>query len=238
MTTRIALHGAGRMAGAVAQAAQRNTEVEISSVVALEPPGWEIEVPFHSRLDELQEQVDVMIDFSLPDGTAAAAAWCEKRSVPLLSGVTGLHPQALDGLKSASQSVAVMWAPNLSVGVNLLAQLCTQAAAILPRETSVVIEDLHHQWKKDAPSGTALMLGEAIKRARGEQSGSLEYVSLREGDAIGRHRVTFRSPGEEMVLVHEAQDRSIFATGALGAAQWLVHQEPGQYTVADWLMRR
>ena len=180
----------------------------------------------------------MLIDFSLPAGTAAAAAWCRNAGVALLSGVTGLHQKALDDLNSAAQKVAVLWSPSMSLGVNLLAQLCVQAAAILKAESAVIIEDVHHQWKKDAPSGTALMLGEAVERGRGAGAGSLEYVSQREGEVIGRHKVTFRLPGEEMVLSHEARDRSIFAKGAIDAAKWLAAQPPGRYTASDWLLRR
>ncbi len=236
--TRIVLHGAGRMSTAVMQAAAQEPAIEVCAVVSPERPQWPESVAYFPDLEQLTEPADVLVDFSLPDGTVAAAEWCAKTGVALLSGVTGLHQEALDALETAAQKVAVLWSPNLSLGVNLLAQLCAQAAAILDPHTEIVIEDLHHQWKKDAPSGTALMLGETIERARGEDSGSLEYVSLREGEAIGKHEVTFRLAGEEMVLMHNALDRSIFATGAMAAARWLAPQTAGLYTASDWLLRR
>jgi len=236
--TRIVLHGAGRMSTAIMQAAAQEPAIEICAVVAPERPQWPEEVAYFPALEQLQDRPDVVVDFSLPDGTVAAADWCAKAGVALLSGVTGLHQEALDSLETAAQKVAVLWSPNLSLGVNLLAQLCAQAAAILAPDTAIVIEDLHHQWKKDAPSGTALMLGEAIERARGKSSGTLEYVSLREGEAIGKHEVTFRLAGEELVLMHNALDRSIFATGAMAAAHWLALQDAGRYTASDWLLRR
>lgn len=236
--TRVALHGAGRMAGAFVGAAVRDSDLEICAVVSPNLPEWDEAVPHLPTLELLTAPVDVLVDFSLPHGTVVAAEWCRESGVALLSGVTGLHQQALDALESAAQEVPVLWSPNLSLGVNLLAQLCAQAAAILQEQTAITIEDVHHQWKKDAPSGTALMLGEAIERARGQGTGSLEYKSVREGEAIGQHTVTFSLAGEEMVLSHEARDRSIFAKGAISAAKWLSRQPAGLYTARDWLLRR
>ena len=226
------------MSAAILRAAAQDDDLEILAVVSPRPPEWQETVPYLPALDQLEEPLDVLIDFSLPDGTAMAADWCRDSGVALLSGVTGLHQKALDSLESAAQKVPVLWSPSMSLGVNLLAQLCAQAAAILHPDAAIVIEDVHHQWKKDAPSGTALMLGETIARARGENDGKLEYTSVREGEVIGRHQVTFRLPGEEMVLSHEARDRGIYARGAIDAAKWLGRQAPGHYTARDWLLRR
>ena len=236
--TRIALHGAGRMAAAIMRAAAQETDLEICAVVSPRPPKWQETVLYLPDLQRLKEPLDVLVDFSLPDGTAVAADWCLNSGVALLSGVTGLHQNALDSLESAARKVPVLWSPSMSLGINLLAQLCAQAAAILHPDAAITIEDIHHQWKKDAPSGTALMLGAEMVRARGENHGSLEYTSVREGEAIGHHKVTFSLPGEQMVLSHEAHDRGIFAKGAIDAAKWLGRQAPGRYTARDWLMRR
>jgi len=226
------------MAGAIVQAAADDHGLNIEAVVALEPPEWETDIPYWPSLEQLGVIPEVLIDFSLPDGTLSAAEWCMNNGVALLSGVTGLHPRALEGLKQASLKVAVLWSPNMSLGVNLLAQLCRQAAAVLQQEPAVFIEDIHHQWKKDAPSGTALMLGEVIEKARGPAAGSIEYASAREGEAVGKHTVTFRMAGDDLVLSHEAHDRSIFATGAISAAKWLKSQPAGLYTAQDWILRR
>jgi len=236
--TRVALHGGGRMAGAIVQAAAEEVSFDIFAVVSLDPPEWETDIPYLPELDQLSEAPEVLIDFSMPNGTVSAAEWCLKSGVALLSGVTGLHQEALDGLKNAARQVPVLWSPNMSVGVNLLAQLCAQAAAVLQKESTVLIEDVHHQWKIDAPSGTALMLGEVIGKSRGEGAGGIEYASVREGEAVGRHTVTFRMEGEEMVLCHDAHDRSIFARGAISAAKWLKAQPPGLYTARDWILHR
>lgn len=234
---RAALHGAGRMSAAIVRAAMAEPHINICAVVSPSPPRWDAAAKYYPSLEQLEKPLDVLFDFSLPDGTVAAAEWCRKSGVALLSGVTGLHQKAQDSLALAAQAVPVLWSPNLSLGVNLLAQLCAKAATILRADAEIIIEDMHHQWKKDAPSGTALMLGAVIAHARGEASGSIAYVSLRQGEAIGRHEVRFRSAGEQVVLSHEALDRSIFAQGALAAAQWLGRQAPGRYTAADWLSR-
>ncbi len=176
-----------------------------------------------------------MIDFTLPEGTRIAADWCAENRVALVSGVTGLPADVLDALESAAAHVPVLWSPNLSLGVNLLADLTARAAAVLDRQTPVIVEDIHHQWKKDAPSGTALMLGERIGTERGGDAGAIEYRSVREGEVIGEHTVTFKLAGEEFDLVHRAHDRSIYASGALDAGAWLIQQPAGLYSAADWL---
>jgi 4-hydroxy-tetrahydrodipicolinate reductase len=179
-----------------------------------------------------------MIDFSLPEGVAVAAHWCAANRVALLSGVTGLQAPEMDALRRAANTTAVLWSPNLSLGVNLLAQLCAMAGRMMKPETRVSIADVHHQWKQDAPSGTALMLGAAIDVGRSGSVPAISYSSVREGEIIGQHSVTLEWPGEKIVLQHEALDRALFAEGALDAARWLSRQTPGFYSAADWLAGR
>ncbi len=138
-------------------------------------------------------------------------------------------------MRTAAEKTPVLWSPNLSLGVNLLAELAKQAAAVLDPKTRVEIEDIHHQWKKDAPSGTALMLGETITAQRGSAGGEIDYSSIREGEIIGEHNISFLMAGEVFDLEHRAHDRSIFALGALGAGKWLVAQPAGLYSASDWL---
>jgi 4-hydroxy-tetrahydrodipicolinate reductase len=106
---------------------------------------------------------------------------------------------------------------------------------VLDPDTRVEIEDIHHQWKKDAPSGTALMLGEAISAQRDSLNEDIDYSSIREGEAIGEHKITFHMDGEEFDLVHRAHDRKIYALGALTAGKWLFRQPPGLYSASNWL---
>ena len=236
--TCIALHGAGRMSAAIVQAAKPDDSVRIAAVVAPDRPDWDERISYYPSLDLLPEKPEVLIDFSLPAGTATAAPWCGANGVALLSGVTGLRATEMDALRLAAKNAAVLWSPNLSLGVNLLAGLCTVAARMMKPETRVSIADTHHQWKQDAPSGTALMLGAAIDAGRESSVPEISFSSVREGEVIGRHSISLEWPGEKIVLHHEALDRALFAHGALDAASWLSKQSPGFYSAADWLAGR
>lgn len=230
-----ALFGAGRMAQAIHAAAAVSPDFSIAAVISRSRPGWLTHVSFHNSLEELEHLPDVLIDFSLPEGTLAASRWCHDSGVPLLSGVTGLDQRANDQLAQAARSVPVLWSANLSIGVNVLAGLCTQAAGRVPAGTTVLVHDIHHRGKKDAPSGTALMLVNTIRRALPPDSPDIHIHSVREGEVIGQHRVVFTLPGETLEFSHEAADRSIYATGALTAAAWLSGQPAGLYQASDWL---
>jgi 4-hydroxy-tetrahydrodipicolinate reductase len=237
---RIAVHGTGRMAKAIAGVVAAGDRSDISLVALVGPaqPDWETDLTWCAGLDELPAKPDLLIDFTLPEGTLAAAAWCRTRGVALLSGVTGLSPPIHATLRASAEAVPVLWSPNLSLGVNLLAELAGRAAAVLDPDVPVVIEDIHHQWKKDAPSGTALMLGATVAEQREGDQTAIEYRSVREGEVIGEHTVTFRLAGEEFGLTHRARDRTIYALGALDAGKWLVDQPAGLYSARDWLARR
>jgi 4-hydroxy-tetrahydrodipicolinate reductase len=231
---RIAVHGTGRMAKAVIGAAADSNDACVTALCGRSAPEWPTDIPWFASLDSIPEAPDLLIDFTLPAGTQAAADWCAEKGVPLVSGVTGLSADAQAALQRAARVVPVLWAANLSLGVNLLAELAARAAAVLGQDVTVDIEDIHHQWKKDAPSGTALMLGDTIEATRG-RADAIEYHSVREGEVIGEHRVVFHLAGEDLTLGHSALDRSIFATGALRAGQWLATQPAGLYSARDWL---
>jgi dihydrodipicolinate reductase len=191
-SVRVAILGTGRMAQAVVDAAHAQADVAVAALVGPQAPAWDSELAWYAHLDELPDTVDLLIDFSLPQGTETAAAWCRE----------------------------------------------PRAAAVLDAATPVLIEDIHHQWKKDAPSGTALMLGSVVSAGRGGDGRAIEYQSRREGEVIGEHTVTFRLAGEEIGLVHRAGDRSIYALGALHAGRWLKAQPAGLYSASDWLAGR
>jgi 4-hydroxy-tetrahydrodipicolinate reductase len=231
----IAIHGAGRMAQAIVVAAQPRDDMLVAATVGPEAPEWNSPVPHFFSLDDLPSIPALLIDFTLPEGARAAAQWCAEHDVALLSGVTGLDDAAKEAIQATADRVPVLWSPNLSLGVNLLAVLAKQAAAVLDPEMPVAIEDIHHQWKKDAPSGTALMLGEAISSQRGDDAAAVSYSSIREGEVVGEHKINFKMAGEEFDLVHRAHDRSIYALGALSAGQWLISQTAGLYSAANWL---
>lgn len=226
------------MGRAVADAASGRVDIAIVALVGPRAPGWDTDIAWYPNLSDLPERPELLIDFSLPQGTAAAAEWCLEQGVPLLSGVTGLPGEVRDKLALAAGGVPVLWSANMSLGVNLLADLAARAAGVLDADTPVRIGDVHHRWKKDAPSGTALMLGDAIAAARGSDGPDIDYHSRREGEVVGEHTVTFVLPGEEISLAHRAHDRSIFALGALVAGCWLVGQPAGSYGASDWLASR
>jgi 4-hydroxy-tetrahydrodipicolinate reductase len=196
------------------------------------------------------ETPDVMIDFSSPAATAANLAACARAHVAALVGTTGLGADAEAAAQSAAARVPVLIAANTSVGVTLLAELVRAAARALPAEFDIEILDAHHRAKVDAPSGTALALGRAAAEGRGidhdaarlpidrngpRREGGIGYSVVRAGDIVGEHEVVFAAAGERVVLGHIATDRTIFARGALRAADWLVIQSPGRYSMVDFL---
>ncbi len=173
---------------------------------------------------------DVAIDFSQPQGFDAILALCVARQAPLVSGTTGLSEAQHAALEAASQSIAVTWASNFSLGVAILHELVERTARALPDWDCDIIE-AHHVHKVDAPSGTALTLGTAAA----QDGAAPRIASIRAGDIVGEHSVHFTTSGERIELVHRATDRDIFARGALHVAHMLHGRSPGQYRVRDLL---
>ncbi len=175
---------------------------------------------------------DVAVDFSLPGAFDPLLALCLARGVALVSGTTGLAPAQTAALDAAAARIPVLWAPNFSAGVAVLAELVRQAATALPGWDADVVE-AHHIHKKDAPSGTALHLGAAVEAGKGQAP---HYASLRAGDIVGEHTVQLSGPGERLELVHRATNRDIFARGALEAALRLAGRAPGRYDFGALLL--
>jgi 4-hydroxy-tetrahydrodipicolinate reductase len=175
-------------------------------------------------------EFDVVVDFSLPLAFDAILAACLDRGAALVTGTTGLEPAQQAARDAAVSRIPLLWASNFSLGVAVLDALAERAARALPGWSADIIET-HHLHKRDAPSGTALTLAEAL--ARGGAAPRLH--SLRAGDAVGEHRVLFHGLGERIELLHQASDRAIFARGALHAAHWLATRPPGHYRMADVL---
>lgn len=213
---RVGVHGAnGRMGRCVIAEIEAAADLELAFACDVERP---------ERLD-----ADVIIDFSSPDGfSALLAASC----VPVVSGTTGLVPPQ-------SPPVALVHAANFSVGVAVLARLVREARAALPDWDLEVVE-LHHNQKRDAPSGTALRLveglGPQVNGRNGPRApGEIGMHAVRGGDIVGEHQVYLCGPGERIQLSHVATNRSLFAAGALRAARWVVGRSPGLYTLDDVL---
>jgi len=209
-------------------------------------------VKLSAALPPLLRDADLAIDFSSPRAAAANLAACVAAGVPLLLGTTGLPRELQAPLAAAADSIALLVAPNASPGLNLLLELVRTAAASLPRGYDIEILEAHHRDKTDAPSGTALALGEAAALGRGvaldewaiqaraaatgcaaRVAGQIGFASVRGGDIVGEHEVMFLGDGERIVLQHGVSDRSVFARGALTAGQWLARKTPGRYTMRD-----
>lgn len=195
---------------------------------------------------------DVILDFTAPQTTAAHAALAAKTRAALVIGTTGLEATHMEALETAAQTTVVVQASNMSLGVNLLLQLTRQAASVLDPAYDIEIVEMHHRYKVDAPSGTALSLGSAAAAGRevdldrvtvrgrdgmtGERRlGDIGFAVLRGGNVVGDHTVVFAADNERIELTHRATDRTIFTRGALRAALWARDQSPGLYGMSDVL---
>jgi 4-hydroxy-tetrahydrodipicolinate reductase len=171
---------------------------------------------------------DVAIDFSLPGAFGGILATCLEHGAGLVSGTTGLGEEEGAAMRTAAVRIPIVWSSNFSLGVAVLASLVERAARALPGWDCDIIE-AHHKGKRDAPSGTALSLGEVIAAT----GAAPRYASIRAGDIVGDHTVQFTTDGERLELTHRAGNRDIFARGALHAAGWVAHRQPGLYTLRD-----
>lgn len=238
--TRILVHGAGRMASRVLALLPGFENFELVGLVSRSRPEDDIGSDWFEALHKITGPVDLLIDFTLPGGTRLAAEWCSTNNVAMLSGTTGLTGDDVNALEQAALTVPVLWAPNLSHGVALMTSLVRQAARALGDGADISISDIHHQHKKDAPSGTALALGSAARDGRseclaGSDESEITFSSVREGEVVGDHTVSFAMPDELIEITHRALDRDVFAKGALKAGKWLVKQPPGYYSTSDWM---
>ena len=212
----------------------------------------ELGVVLRCELSSLLADVDLALDFSHPAAATDTLAACVAAGVPLLIGTTGLGSELEAALTAAGREIALLAAPNTSLGVTLLAELVQRAARALPPNYDIEIIESHHRGKRDAPSGTALALAEVAAKARGgylsqqacfarprtgpaRETGQIGFAVVRGGDLIGEHQVLFLGEGERLQLAHSATDRAVFARGALSAAQWLARQPPGRYAMRDYL---
>jgi len=196
----------------------------------------------------LAKLADVLIDFSSPAALVANLGAAVAANTPILIGTTGLNEDHHRAIDDASAHVAVLQTGNTSLGVTLLARLVQEAAAKLGPDWDIEIVEMHHRMKVDAPSGTALLLGEAAAKGRhidlakhsergrdghtgAREVGAIGFAALRGGTVAGDHSVIFAADNERIELVHRAENRAIFAKGAVKAAQWLIRQPAGRYTM-------
>lgn len=177
-----------------------------------------------------RKSVDVVLDFSSPQGLGLALTWCLKHKVALVSGTTGLTKAEKERLRRAARKIPILYSANMSPGVALFVQILQNFKAI--KDWSFEIEESHHQHKKDKPSGTALLLQQILDKTIGRKSGPI--VSHRLGEVPGTHQIKAIGPEETLTVQHVAHDRRVFARGALSAARWLFDKKrPGLYDLSD-----
>ena len=266
MPTPIIMCGAaGRMGVTILRCAAEDPEFEIAGgVEAGDSPAIgrtvgeligkpEIDAPIVGNFADLAPPGGaVAIDFSLPEGLVSQVRWSVERGIPSVIGTTGVGDAERAEIEKASGRIPVVFAPNMSVGVNTLFKIVGDVARILGESYDVEIAEMHHRFKKDAPSGTARRLGEIVAEAMGGtyedlvvdgRSGitgeraarQIGMHALRGGDVVGEHTVTFAALGERVELTHRAHSRETFARGALRAAKWASGREPGLYDMQDVL---
>ncbi len=262
---RIAVTGAaGRMGKTLIEAASLSDGLELTA--AIERPessfiGFDAGelagigkngVQLVDNVQAVVEQFDVLIDFTAPQATLANAAICSQAGKKMVIGTTGLSAAEKQQLSAAAAQSAIMFAPNMSVGVNLCFSLLATAAKVLGDEVDIEIYEAHHRHKVDAPSGTALRMGEVIADALGRdlkdcavygregQTGARDantigFATVRAGDIVGDHTVMFAAEGERVEITHKASSRMSFARGAMRAAKWIAAQQSGLYDMQDVL---
>jgi len=235
-----------KLCGALASEGSSAIGEDAAARAGLAPIG----VKVSAALPPLLRGAKLAIDFSSARAAPATLAACVAARVPLLLGTTGLAPELAAPIAAAADSIALLIAPNTSPGLNLLLLLVGTAAARLPAGFDIEIIETHHRDKVDAPSGTALAIGEAAAEARGmaledaaihgrhgatgaRARGGIGFASVRGGDIVGDHEVHFLGQGERLMLRHSVSDRGVFARGALMAGQWLARQPPGRYRMSD-----
>lgn len=249
---KILISGAlGHMGRAVAAQASADGIEIVAGVDALQ---GDCSFPCHTSFDALPDcSGAVIVDFSRPEALPSLLAYAVKNHLPVVLATTGYTPEQEQEVDQAARQIPVFRSANMSVGVALLRHLCQEAAKVLGETFDVEIVEAHHNRKVDAPSGTALLLFDAIKNAYDEpryaqlgrggrnckrQHNEIGIHALRGGTVTGEHEVCFFGPAERIRLSHSAEDRSVFASGALKAAAYLQGKAPGRYTMEDLIASR
>lgn len=265
MTTRIAVNGAaGRMGRCLIQAVQQTEGLVLSAAIdraessligsdAGELAGvGKVNVAVTSDVAAATANSDVMIDFTLPEVTMALIPHCLAHDCRLVIGTTGFSAEQKNTLEQTAKDIAIVLAPNMSVGVNLSLKLLDIAARVLGNDVDIEIIEAHHRHKVDAPSGTALRMGEVIADALGRDLSkcavygregrtgerdrdTIGFATVRAGDIVGDHTVMFAAEGERVEITHKASSRMTFALGAMRASDWLMNQKTGLYDMQDVL---
>jgi len=261
---RVAIAGAsGRMGRMLAQALVESVDCQLAGALDVadsvhigndatgflgQASGVVIKADLHAGLQHAQ----VLIDFTRPEGTMAHVKVCREKGVKMVIGTTGFSEEQKREIQAASQDIAIVMAPNMSVGVNVTLKLLEMAAAALANDYDIEIIEAHHRHKVDAPSGTALKMGEVIAQALGrdlkqcavfDRQGhtgarpdqAIGFSTIRGGDIVGDHTVLFAGTGERIEITHRSSSRSTYAEGSLRAVRFLAHQQHGMFDMFDVL---
>ncbi|MDX1518644.1 MAG: 4-hydroxy-tetrahydrodipicolinate reductase [Gammaproteobacteria bacterium] len=265
MTVKIAVCGAaGRMGKTILEVGSETDGVEVAA--AIEYPGssmlgtdageqagiGSLGVTITDDITACADRFDVLIDFTLASSVSGNLEKCRSAGKNLVIGTTGLSDSQKQEIRSAASDIGIVFAPNMSIGVNLCFKLLEMASRVVGEDADIEIIEAHHREKKDAPSGTSLRMGEiiaetlgrdlkacAIYGREGVSSGrdrtTIGFETIRAGDIVGEHTVMFAMPGERVEIAHKATSRKTFASGAVRAALWLAGREPGLYDMQDVL---
>ncbi|MCF7992308.1 MAG: 4-hydroxy-tetrahydrodipicolinate reductase [Thiohalocapsa sp.] len=239
----------GLVVGAATELAESGLiGVDVGEVVGIGRVG----APIRPDLDEVLADFDVLIDFTSPTATMHHLELCRDAGRRMVIGTTGLGPGQREAVSEAAIDIALVYAPNMSVGVNLCFKLLETAARVMGEDADIEIVEAHHRHKVDAPSGTALRMGEVIAETLGRdldqvavygrqghtgprERASIGFETIRAGDTVGEHTVWFAADGERVEIAHKATNRMTFARGAVRAARWISDRERGQFDMQDVL---
>lgn len=265
MTVRVGVCGAaGRMGKTILEVCNEIDNVEIaaaieykgSSMIGLdagEQAGiGKIGVEITDDIAKVSDQIDVLIDFTIASSLTENLEKCHAAGKCMVIGTTGLDDEQKELINKMAKDIAIVFAPNMSIGVNLCLKLLEMAAQVIGEESDIEIIEAHHRHKKDAPSGTALRMGEVIADTLGRNlkecavygregvtgerdKNTIGFATIRAGDIVGEHTVMFASAGERVEITHKATSRKTFASGAVRAAQWLAEKDKGIFDMQDVL---
>ena len=240
--TRVAINGSkGKMGQTLVEAVNLNTNASLGA--ALDKG---------DNLNDSLQDFDVLIDFSRPEASLNAISICKNSGKAMVIGTTGFSDEELEVINQAATQIPIVFAPNMSVGVNLTLKLLETSAKVIGHDSSIEIIETHHRYKVDSPSGTALKMGEVVANALGRDLANcavygregieeprdlntIGFSSIRGGDVVGEHTVVFFMEGERVEITHKASSRMIYANGAVRAANWLHNKPNGLYSMQDVL---
>ena len=234
----------GKMGKRIAVLAGNDDEVEVSSALEWEDHPMvgkdmasivettDTGVKITNDAEKFVKDSECVIDFTLPDPTLEHLEVCVKNGIPMVIGTTGMTEEGEKKIKEASSRIPIVFAPNMSAGVNLMFKIVKEATKALYGDFTIEVDETHHIHKKDSPSGTAKMIAKVIAEAGAEE---IPVEAFREGEVIGNHGVVFESDYETLEIRHNAKTRDVFAAGAIKAAKYVADKAPGMYSMADVL---